>query len=199
MHSTESSGCGRAFVVGLARSGTLRTASAVLLGAVLIAYPERAVADESATADSSAQNGIYADLGLGVIGLGYERVLGEKVALNLSAHYYRPWYVSDHVFGFGGEVRAFVFLTEPAPHGPYFSSSFRLDHAQAELDSGETPSGIAWGVRATLGYAFALGSAVNLRAGLGVQSHAANLSAASEDQDFAGAYPTADLMIGVRF
>ncbi|HMR11987.1 MAG TPA: hypothetical protein PKA88_39665, partial [Polyangiaceae bacterium] len=113
--------------------------------------------------------------------------------------YYRPWYVSDHVFGFGGEVRAFVFLAEPAPHGPYFSSSFRLDHAQAELDSGETPEGIAWGVRATLGYAFALGSAVNLRAGLGVQSHAANLSAASEDQDFAGAYPTADLLIGVRF
>jgi hypothetical protein len=125
--------------------------------------------------------------------------LGEKLALNLSAHYYRPWYVSDHVFGFGGELRAFVFLTEPAPNGPYFSSSFRLDHVQAKLAGGETPAGVAWGVRATVGYGVAIGSAVNLRLGLGVQSHAANLSAASEDQDFAGAYPTVDALIGVRF
>ena len=179
----------------------LMFALAIATLAPLASAQEASLPEQGAPAAEPAnENGIYADLGLGVIGLGYERVLGDTVALNLTAHYYRPWYVSDHIFGFGGEVRAFLFLTGSAPTGPYFSSSARLDYARADLDTGETLEGTAWGVRATLGYGFALSDALNLRVGFGVQSHASDVDDATPSEtDFAGAYPTVDFLIGFVF
>lgn len=155
------------------------------------------------------KNGIYADLSLGVLGVGYERVLGDTVALNLTAHYYRPWYVSDHVFGFGGELRAFVFVTDTAPEGLYFAPGVRLDYARAELDpeelgpdrvGGETEfEGHAWGAKMTLGYGAVLFDALSLRVGVGVQSHAADLATGPGDPDFSGAYPAVDFLAGGVF
>ncbi len=181
----------------------------LMLALAIVTWAPSALAEEAQSRPSeqdapatepAKENGIYADLGLGVIGLGYERVLGDTVALNLTAHYYRPWYVSDHIFGFGGEVRAFLFLTGTAPTGPYFSSSARLDYARANLDSGETLEGTAWGVRATLGYGFALSDALNLRVGFGVQSHASRVDDRTpSEHDFSGAYPTVDFLIGFVF
>jgi hypothetical protein len=171
-----------------------------------------AVAPDAAPAakpEEGKKNGVYADLGLGVLGIGYERVFGESIALNLTLHYYRPWYISDHVFGFGGELRAFVFVTDVAPEGLYFSPGVRVDYARAELDpedlgperAGEDTEfeGGAWGAKITVGYGVLLFDVLSARLGLGVQAHAADLASGPGEPDFGGAYPAIDFLAGAAF
>lgn len=144
-------------------------------------------------------NGVYADLSLGIIGLGYERVFGESFALNLVAHYYRPWYKNDHLFGFGGELRPFIFFTDTAPEGVYVSPGLRLDYATADIGTEDNPEGLAWGTRFTVGYGAVVAKVVALRLGLGVQAHSADLVEGTGDPDIGGAYPAIDLYIGPIF
>jgi len=156
-------------------------------------------ADETTPTSTDKKNGVYGDLSLGAIGLTYERVLGSVASIALTAQYYRPWYVSDHVFGFGGELRPFVFLTDDAPNGVYLSPGLRVAYAKAEFDDVDV-EGVAWSVKATIGYSVVLANIVSGRIGAGIQSHQADLVDGSrEEPDFVGAYPAVDLYLGVVF
>ena len=81
------------------------------------------------SAQAEPDNALEADLGSGVIGVGYERVLAPSVTARATFQLNRPWYTQylggpeSDVVGFGLELRPFVFPFAAAPRGFYLSPS----------------------------------------------------------------------------
>ncbi|MDB4988993.1 MAG: hypothetical protein JWN04_4171 [Myxococcaceae bacterium] len=160
--------------------------------------PSTAVSQRWPKAPFEKKNGLYADLSLGVVGIAYERTLHRKFALNIAVQGWKPWYQTTHVFGFGGELRGFIFLWGNSPQGIYLSPGFRFDYGRADLDQGRTQQGRAWGGRLTTGGSVVLWDALLLRGGLGVQTtQTADLG--SYKPDVAGTFLAADLYVGYVF
>ena len=143
---------------------------------------------------------VMADLSLGVIAAAYEHVFNENLSLQVAAGLYGPWYRwQDNVIrGFGGELRFFVFMLQPAPAGLYLSPGVRVAWVSAEKD-GQSGDGIAWSARLTVGYSIMFAQAVILRLGVGVQGHVVDVEVAGEQQGFAEIYPAADIELGWAF
>jgi hypothetical protein len=141
-------------------------------------------------------NGIHADLGLGVIGVGYERVVSPQLSLQVSGHYYRPWYTGTPVQGAGAELRVYVFPFTPAPGGWYLSPFARVDYVTATID-GATGSGVGGSFGAVIGYSFVIRDVVVLRVGFGMQYFAYDLTAGATQLSAQTYYPMIDLGIGV--
>lgn len=170
----------------------------LVLGALVSFAPRRASASDTPLADDTpAANVLVADLSLGVLGLAYERVILDDFSLRLAAQYYRPWYVSDDVFGVGGELRAQFFLYGVAPEGLYLSPGARV--YWASLHQPDAPSGLAVSWVLTLGYSFLIEDSLLLRVGIGPQVHAVDLLEGDAEPDFVGVYPIADALAGWAF
>lgn len=150
-----------------------------------------------AHAEDPPANVAFADLSLGVLGVAYERALLDNVSVQVAAQFYRPWYVSDHVWGVGGQLRANFFLFGRAPEGLYLSPGARFYYAT--LDTADAPEGTAasWGL--TLGYSFMAWETLVLRLGVGPQVHVVDLVGGTQDPDFIGAYPIVDIFAGYAF
>lgn len=128
-----------------------------LIALALVLTPAVAAADE-----------VQADLGLAVVGLGYERQLPHQLAVQAEAFitstYFLDWFgINDRVDGFGAGVRL-TWLQRPGASGVYGTvlgrwSGVSTAHSDTFLMQ-------EYGLAA--GYAFALPHKLDLRIGLGV-------------------------------
>jgi hypothetical protein len=115
---------------------------------------------------------VQADLGLSVIGLGYEHPVAGQVSLQVEANLFSTWFapvfdVGDDVIGFGGGVRATWFARETG-HGLYVTPYVRVSRVTGERDD-EKGTGVGFSAGAFVGWALGLGEKIDLRLGAGAQ------------------------------
>lgn len=102
---------------------------------------------------------LQADLGLAVIGLGYEQPCGEHLAImgevQTTSTYFAPWFsAGDTVMGFGGQVRA-TWFSRTRGRGLYITPWLRVDRVTGTRDGADGHAvGIATGLY--VGWAFRL-------------------------------------------
>jgi len=184
----------------------------LLLSSVLafVLFPVLAHAEEHAEhadehahveAKPSPKNLVFADLGLHVIGLGFQRTVSPHVAISVSAGLYDPWTVTDKVGDIRGgylRVRPYFFLTDLAPRGVWISP-FVQGAAVSGERAGVAKVGPAGSLGASAGYAFLFGDIVHLSLGLGGQLHFAQIPGGSASPSFYTAGVHADATLGFAF
>ena len=136
---------------------------------------------------------VQADLGLAVIGLGYEQPLGDHLAVMGEAQifgtYFLPWFdAGTNVTGFGGEVRT-TWFRDASHHGLYAAGTFRLDRV-----ADDSTSAVGWCGGLLAGYAFAATKKLDVRVGAGAQW----MRYQSETIDIDTPFVTLDLIVGWR-
>jgi hypothetical protein len=162
---------------------------------------------ESALAASEHPNLIEADLGSGVVGVGYERTFAPAISGRFTLALNRPWYTKSvfgghesDVVGFGAELRPFLFPLGTAPQGLYVSPFARLVAIQAQDDLPEKVSGIGWTAGMTAGYGFLLADErLLLRFGAGAQYWAFEIEDDAGTAGVKGVYPDVDIIVGYSF
>lgn len=133
--------------------------------------------EEAKPVHESPKNIVFADLGLHVIGLGYQRTVSDHIAFSLSGGLYDPWTVTDKVGDIrGGYLRArpYFFFTDHAPRGLWISP-FAQGAVVRATRNGEEKTGGAFALGASAGYAFLFGDIVHLSLGIGGQLHYARV------------------------
>jgi hypothetical protein len=147
-------------------------------------------------------NAVQADLGLGVVGLAYERTFASWVAVQFEAQVFGTWFgpAVDKPFfrGFGGQLRPTFFLTGAAPSGVYVAPFVRVDRVRAE-ENGATGTTVGYSAGAWLGYAFVVGERANLRFGAGAQYMDYVADAQGRKLAFDMVFPAIDVVIGYAF
>lgn len=149
---------------------TRRTRIAATLTLLTFAAPSHAHA-------APPSNTVLLDLGLHVIGVGYQRTLSSHLAVSASTGLYDAWTATDEVGDVRGaylRLRPYVFLMGEAPEGLWLSP-FVQGALVSNKTAGGEESGLAGAVGAAIGYAFLFDDAVHLSLGGGGQYHAANL------------------------
>ena len=181
----------------------LQVAACCSISCLLLA--SSALAEEPGRATPRPANSVQADLGSGVIGLGYERVISDPLSLRVTAQLNRPWYTDilggdeSDVVGFGLEARPFVFPWAEAPRGLYVSPFGRVVSIRATDDATEELSGVGWSAGATVGYGWLWGERWLFRLGGGIQYWAFEIEDAGQRAGLEGLYPDVDIMVGYAF
>jgi hypothetical protein len=159
----------------------------VAVAVVLAAGPARA---------EPPPNILVADLGLHVIGVGYQRTVAPNIALQIDAESYTPWTQEDTFFEVSGFlVRARpVFYKTAAPTGWWLSP-----FAQAGIATATRGSGLAWAAGASLGYAWLVADHLHIAIGVGAQYDQVRIPGGSARPAFAEVWPTLDGVIGYAF
>ena len=144
-----------------------------------------------AAAEPPAQ--VQADLGLAVIGVGYEKPLGQHLAVMGEAQvvgtYFLPWFdAGTNVIGFGGEVRTSWFR-HASHHGLYAAGTLRIDRV-----ADDSTSAVGWCGGLLAGYAFPATHKLDVRVGAGAQW----MRYQSETIDIDTPFITLDLVVGYR-
>lgn len=134
---------------------------------------------------------VQADLGLAVVGAGYEKPLGEHLAVmgevQLFGTYFLPWFdAGTNVIGFGGEVRTSWFR-DASHHGLYAAGTLRLDRV-----ADDSTSAVGWCGGLVAGYAFPATSTLDVRVGAGAQW----MRYQSQTIDIDTPFVTLDLIVG---
>ncbi|MBL8958000.1 MAG: hypothetical protein JNK82_44915 [Myxococcaceae bacterium] len=128
------------------------------------------------------KNVIVADVGLHVVGLGYQRNLTPQLAVQLTASLYVPWtqsavgVESTQVAGLIGRLRLFVYPQAQAPRG-FWLSPFVQAGAANETRDGAVQRGVVWAAGASAGWAWLPWNRLHLALGFGVQYHWAKFPA----------------------
>jgi hypothetical protein len=156
------------------------------------------------------RNVLLADLGLHVVGIGYQRTLSPIVALQVDADSYTPWTQNSDVLGLSGSYRgdvqgvilrgrAFFFPWGSAPRGFWLSPFGQGGVGWATRDD-QKRVGSVWALGASAGWAFLLFSGhVHLALGLGAQYHTAEIPGGDGPPSFNRFYPTLDATLGWAF
>lgn len=146
---------------------------------------------------------LEADLGSGVIGVGYERGISPKLSLRATFQLNRPWYTQyvggdeTDVAGLGLELRPFIFPFASGPAGLYVSPFGRLVAIEATDGMPEKAQGLGWSAGATVGYGWMLlEDRLLLRFGAGVQYWAFEVG---DSAGVAGLFPDVDIIVGYAF
>jgi hypothetical protein len=146
---------------------------------------------------------VEADLGSGVLGVGFERTFAPAWSGRVTVQLERPWYTGilggteSDVIGGGVEVRPFWFARGDAPYGLYVSPFARLALIRATDGLAEPATGIGWTAGITAGWGWRLGARYLLRLGAGVQYWAFEVDDGAAG--VAGVYPDVDIVVGRRF
>ncbi len=151
----------------------------------------------ASVAHADAPNVMLADLGLHVVGVGYQRSISDHVALQIAAESYTPWTQEDTFFevqGFVGRVRPMLYLRAQTPTGWWLSP-----FGQAGVASASRGNGFTWAVGASVGYAWLLAAHVHIALGLGAQYDQARIPGGRDRPAFAELWPTIDGSIGYAF
>lgn len=155
-------------------------------------------------------NIVLADLGLHVVGLGYQRTLGTHVAGQLAVESYTPWTQNIDLWGLSGPQatgdttgvllrgRVFLYPLGEAPSGPWLSPFVQAGPGWATRD-GQRRTGSLAAAGASAGYAGFVGSRIHLAFGLGAQYHVASYPGGEGAPSFARFYPTLDGSVGYGF
>ncbi len=153
------------------------------------------------------KNLIVADLGLHVLGLGFQRSFTPQLALQLAFDLYVPWTQNQNLGGLAGNdslgdttglvarLRAFVYPDAHAPTG-FWLSPFVQAGLGLETRDGQKQQGLVWAAGASAGWAWLLKNRIHLALGLGVQYHAAKFP---RGPGFGRFYPTIDIVLGYAF
>jgi hypothetical protein len=152
-------------------------------------------------------NLVEADLGTGVLGVGYERTFAPAVSGRFTLALNRPWYTKtifggqeSDVVGLGAELRPFFFPFATAPAGLYVSPFGRIVAIQAEDDLPEKVNGIGWTAGVTAGWGFLLADdRLLLRFGAGAQYWAFEIEDDAGTAGLKGVYPDVDIIVGYAF
>lgn len=183
--ASDEPGCGHTPSIvpcGMTRTSLLVSALSLLLGGA-----------SHAQAPEPPENVVFLDLGLHVIGAGYQRTVSPRVALSVSTGLYDAWTATDAVGDVRGgylRLRPYVFLVGAAPRGVWVSPFVQGALVSAKTSSGEK-SGLAGAVGLAVGYAFLFGDLVHLSLGGGAQYHAA--------ETFDGLHWHVDATLGLAF
>lgn len=181
------------------------------LAVSLVLFASAAAAEEEKKPDAEhtevapsrplKKNIVFADLGLHVIGLGFQRTVAPHVAVSVSAGLYDPWTVTDKVGDIRGWIvraRPYFFPFDEAPRGVWFSP-FIQGGAVSGKQNGVEKSGGTGALGAALGYAFLFGDVVHLSLGLGGQLHFAKLEGSAAPPSFYTAGIHLDATLGFAF
>jgi hypothetical protein len=180
-----------------------------LNASVLRALP-LALLSLSALAAEPPRNVVLADLGLHVVGIGYQRTLTPFVSAQLAAESYTPWTQNIDLGGLSGQeyksdlagivirARSFFYPSGSAPAG-FWISPFAQGGIGWATRNGERRVGPVWAVGASAGYAVLVGPGIHLSLGLGGQYHVASIPGGDGIPSFARFYPTLDGSIGYAF
>lgn len=160
-----------------------------------------------AQAGEVPKNILLADVGLHMLGLGYQRSLSSQVALQVSVGIYLPWTQNQNAAGLSGEAdrgdvagiivraRAFIYPDAHAPTGFWMSPFFQAGPA-TETRDGVKQSGSVWALGASAGWAWLIKRTVHVALGVGLQYHASHFPAGP---GFGRFYPTIDGNLGWAF
>jgi len=151
----------------------------------------------ASVARADPPNLMLADLGLHVVGIGYQRAVSDHVALQIAAESYTPWTQEDTFFevqGFVGRVRPMLYLRAQTPTGWWLSP-----FCQAGVASASRGNGVTWAVGASVGYAWLLAEHFHIALGLGAQYDQARIPGGSSRPAFGEIWPTLDGSIGYAY
>ena len=168
---------------------------------IIVATVVFAAAAPATAEPTKLQRQVQADLGLAVIGLGYEVPVASRVALQLEGHifgtYFLPWFdAGDDAKGLGGELRA-TWFARPSGHGLYVLAYGRLDAVRVDRDD-LTADGIGASAGGAVGWAFRLTGRLDLRVGVGVQYIYMRADAQGTRLGASTPFPTLDAVLGYR-
>jgi hypothetical protein len=179
------------------RLGTTRSArwrALIVSSAALVAAARHASAEEP----PRPRNVVVADLGLHVVGIGYERIVDRWVAVQGAAEWYVPWTQGGDralaIWGFALRTRVFFHLGGNAPNGVWLSPVGTFGYGFADF-AGVDRGGPMWSVGASLGYAGTLFRHVHLSIGVGGQYNEGRFGSATPPT-YARFYPQLDGTIG---
>lgn len=144
------------------------------------------------------KNAVQADVGLSVIFLAYERVLADRVALQVGGGAFGIWWADPKFIGWGGEVRSSFFLTGRAPHGLYLAPFVRVDTGKT-TKNGASAWGYGSAEGAFVGYSFVILDRLNVRIGTGAQYMHYVATVAGERVEWKKPYPCLDGVVGYEF
>ncbi|MEO6775363.1 MAG: DUF3575 domain-containing protein [Kofleriaceae bacterium] len=141
-------------------------------------------------------NVVVADLGLHVLGVGYQRTVAAGVAIQICAESYTPWTQEDRFFEVQGAVIRLrpVFYKDRAPQGWWLSP-----FGQVGIASATRGSGVVWAAGASAGYAWLVADHFDLAIGLGAQYAQARIAGGSSRPAFAEVWPQIDGSVGYAF
>ncbi|MEZ4233232.1 MAG: hypothetical protein R3B89_28890 [Polyangiaceae bacterium] len=156
-------------------------------------------------AEPNPDSSLQADLGSGVLGIGYEHRLVKHLSLRLTAQYNKPWYTET----WGGpdtdahawvvELRPFIFPFGTGMKGFYLSPFGRAGVGYARDGLDETASNPVWSVGATAGYGWMFDyERILLRLGAGAQYWHHEVGK-REKAGVNGVYPQVDIIAGWAF
>ena len=157
-----------------------------------------------ARAPGPPKNTLLLDLGLHVIGAGYQRTVSGRVALSVTAGLYDPWTTTDEVGDIRGgylRIRPYVFVVGAAPSGLWISPFVQAAMVSAHLakTAGGSKPGGAFAFGAALGYAFLFGDWLHLSLGAGGQYHYVEVASDERSPAFHGLHWHIDATLGVAF
>ncbi len=153
---------------------------------------------------ASPNNIVVADVGLHVVGVGYQRTVTAQLAVQLTASLYVPWthsatYVADgtpeDLAGVVGRLRLFVYPAAHAPTGFWLSPFFQGGLANGTF-LGEKLQGTVYAGGASAGWAWLPWRHVHLAVGAGLQYAAGSFP---KGQSFGRFHPQVDLNAGFAF
>lgn len=160
-----------------------------------------AAAPAAAEPAPALQRQVQADLGLAVIGFGYEHPLAARLALQLEGQifgtYFLPWFdAGDDATGLGAALRA-TWFARPSGHGLYVLAYGRLDAVRIERGDLRA-DGFAVSAGGAAGWSFRLTRRLDLRVGLGAQYIYMRAEAQGTRLGASTPFPTLDGILGYR-
>lgn len=181
----------------VAHRDRIALASALAIAALLGSGPAPAREPPERHAESLRENALQADLGLAVVGVGYERLFGRHLAVQVEVHAFGTWFGPafdlPHLSGIGSQIRPTVFLLGRAPEGLYVAPYLRGARVSGDLD-GATGRGQGFSAGIFGGYSFVLGRAWNVRVGAGAQYMKYEVRAGSRAREIDTPFPALDLV-----
>lgn len=155
-------------------------------------------------------NVLLADLGLHVLGVGLQRTLGPRLAVQLALDSYTPWTQNENLFGLSGarhegdvtgavvRGRFFFYPRAKPPTGLWLSPFAQVGPAWATVGD-ETRVGTVWAAGLSAGYGWLFSDVWNLGLGAGAQYHAADFDGGTDGPSYGRWYPTLDAIVGYCF
>lgn len=140
------------------------------------------------------RNALQLDLGLAVVGVGYERFVTSRIAIQVEAHIFGTWFMRPYAAGVGGQLRPTWFPLEDGGRGLYVAPFFRYERINRY--NGVDTLGTSWSAGAWAGWSWVLFEALNLRLGAGAQYFTVSVP---DEPSFATALPALDAIVGWMF
>jgi hypothetical protein len=155
----------------------------------------------AARAGAEPERVVIADLGLHVVGAGYQLPVASHVALQLDLESYTPWTQEARFFelqGIAVRGRPVFYANADAVTRWWLSPFAQVGIGWAKRD-GTRRSGVVSAAGVSVGYAWLLWAHVHVALGAGVQYDDARIPGGSSKPSFASLWPQLDGTLGYAF